>query len=63
MLAGSLAFGRVAPDTAAQDATPAVTNPSAGDRGHFDLAVHLPWTPRRSPTTGASPWPAASSSA
>jgi hypothetical protein len=45
VLAGSLAFGRVAPDTVAQDATPAGTNPSAGERGHFDLAVHLPWDP------------------
>ncbi len=45
ILAGSLAFGRVAPDTIAQDATPAGTNPSAGERGHFDLAVHFPWDP------------------
>ncbi len=31
--------------TAAQDATPAGTNPSAGERGHFDLAVHFAWDP------------------
>jgi hypothetical protein len=43
VLVGVLAFGHVAPDTVAQDATPAGTNPSAGERGHFDLAVHLPW--------------------
>ena len=43
VLAGLLAFGRVDPGTAAQDATPAGANPSAGERGHFDLAVHLPW--------------------
>jgi hypothetical protein len=45
VLAGSLAFGRVAPDTVAQDATPADTNPSAGDRDHIDLAVHFAWEP------------------
>ena len=45
VLAGSLASGRLNPDTAAQDATPAGANPSAGERGHFDLAVHLPWDP------------------
>src|SRR5829696_3279170 len=45
VLAGSLAFGRVAPDTVAQDATPTGTNPSAGERAHLDLAVHLPWDP------------------
>ncbi len=45
ILAGSLAFGRVAPETAAQDATPVGANPSAGERGHFDLAVHFPWDP------------------
>src|SRR5215208_4719409 len=45
VLAGSLAFGRVAPDTVAQDATPAGTNPSAGDRDHLDLAVHFAWEP------------------
>jgi len=33
------------PDALAQDATPAGANPSAGDRGHFDLAVHFPWDP------------------
>ncbi len=45
VLAASFAFGTVAPGTVAQDATPAGTNPSAGERGHFDLAVHLPWDP------------------
>jgi len=45
VLVGALAFGRIAPGTAAQDATPAGTNPSAGDRIHLDLAVHLPWDP------------------
>src|SRR5215218_9337000 len=40
VLAGALAFGRVAPDTVAQDATPASTNPSAGERDHIDLAIH-----------------------
>ncbi len=45
VLAGALAFGRVAPGTVAQDATPAAANPSAGERGHFDLAVHFPWDP------------------
>ena len=45
VLAGSLAFGRVVPDTAAQDATPTGTNPSAGERAHLDLAVHFPWDP------------------
>jgi len=29
----------------AQDATPAGTDPSAGERGHIDLAVHFPWDP------------------
>src|SRR5215218_2360888 len=43
ILAGSLAFGRVAPGTAAQDATPVGTNPSAGERAHLDLAVHFAW--------------------
>ncbi len=46
VLAGSLAFGRVAPGTAAQDATPAGANPYAGERGHFDLAVHFAWDPK-----------------
>jgi hypothetical protein len=45
VLAGSLAFGRIAPDTIAQDATPAGTNPSAGERDHIDLAVHFAWEP------------------
>src|SRR5215204_1243958 len=45
ILAGSLAFGHVAPGTAAQDATPVGTNPSAGERAHLDLAVHFPWDP------------------
>ena len=45
VLAGSLAFGRFAPSTVAQNATPADTNPGAGERGHFDLAVHFPWDP------------------
>jgi hypothetical protein len=45
ILAGSLAFGHVAPGTAAQDATPVGTNPSAGERDHIDLAVHFPWDP------------------
>ena len=45
VLAGSLAFGGVAPGASAQDATPAATNPSAGYQGHFDLAIHLPWDP------------------
>ncbi len=45
VLVGSLAFGRVAPSTVAQDATPTVTNPGAGERGHFDLAVHFAWDP------------------
>ncbi len=45
VLAGALAFGRVAPGTVAQDATPAAANPSAGERGHFDLAGHFPWDP------------------
>jgi|GEM_PF-990655 len=31
--------------TAAQDATPAGTSPSAGDRVHLDLAVHFDWDP------------------
>lgn len=43
VLAGLLAFGRVAPGAVAQDATPAAVNPGAGDRAHFDLAIHLPW--------------------
>ncbi len=47
VLAGALAFASVAPGTVAQDATPAGTNPSAGERGHFDLAVHFPWDPAR----------------
>ena len=45
VLAGALAFGHVAPDTVAQDATPAGTNPSAGERDHLDLAVHFAWEP------------------
>ena len=45
VLIGSLALGRLNPDTAAQDATPAGGNPSAGDRVHLDLAVHFPWDP------------------
>jgi hypothetical protein len=45
VLAGSLAFGHVTPDTVAQDATPAGTNPTGGDRGHLDLAVHFAWEP------------------
>ena len=45
VLIGSLAFGRLNPGTTAQDATPVGANPSAGERGHFDLAVHLPWDP------------------
>ena len=45
VLAGTLAFGRVAPDTAAQDATPTGTNPSAGERAHLDLAIHFDWDP------------------
>ena len=45
VLAGVLAFGHVVPDTVAQDATPAGTNPSAGERAHIDLAVHFPWDP------------------
>jgi hypothetical protein len=45
VLAGLLAFGRVAPGTVAQDATPAGGNPSAGERAHIDLAVHFPWDP------------------
>ncbi len=47
VLIGSLAFGRLNPDTAAQDATPAGGNPYAGDRAHFDLAVHFAWDPDR----------------
>jgi hypothetical protein len=31
--------------TTAQDATPAGTNPSAGERDHIDLAVHFAWEP------------------
>jgi len=31
--------------TAAQDATPAGTNPSAGERDHLDLAIHFAWEP------------------
>ena len=31
--------------TAAQDATPAGSNPSAGNQGHLDLAIHFPWDP------------------
>ena len=45
VLIGSLAVGRLNPGTAAQDATPAGANPSAGERGHFDLAVHFAWDP------------------
>ncbi|MDQ3428165.1 MAG: OBAP family protein, partial [Gemmatimonadota bacterium] len=45
VLAASLASGRLAPGTAAQDATPAAANPGGGERGHFDLAVHFPWDP------------------
>src|SRR5215217_4735916 len=45
VLAGSLAFGRVAPGTAAQDATPTGSNPTAGERDHLDLAVHFAWEP------------------
>ncbi len=45
VLIGLLAFGRLNPDTAAQDATPAGANPSAGERVHLDLAVHFPWDP------------------
>ena len=40
-----LAAGQRPMGAAAQDATPASGNPSAGERGHFDLAVHLPWDP------------------
>lgn len=29
----------------AQEDTAADTNPSAGERGHFDLAIHFPWDP------------------
>ena len=45
VLAGALAFGHIAPDTAAQDATPTGTNPSAGERDHIDLAIHFAWEP------------------
>ena len=45
VLAGVLAFGRVTPGTAAQDATPAAADPTGGERGHFDLAVHFAWDP------------------
>jgi hypothetical protein len=45
VLAGALAFGHIAPDTAAQDATPAGSNPSAGERDHLDLAIHFAWEP------------------
>jgi hypothetical protein len=45
VLAGSLAFGHVAPGIAAQDATPTGTNPSAGERDHLDLAIHFAWEP------------------
>src|SRR5918993_5656891 len=45
VLAGVLDFGHRAPDTGAQDATPAGTNPSPGQRAHIDLAVHFPWHP------------------
>jgi hypothetical protein len=31
--------------TAAQDATPAGGNPSAGERDHLDLAIHFTWEP------------------
>ena len=44
-LIGFWAFGRLAPDTAAQDATPAAGDPSAGPRAHHDLAVHFAWEP------------------
>ncbi len=44
VLAGSLAFGRVAPGTAAQGATPAA-NPITGDRLHVDAKVHFAWDP------------------
>jgi uncharacterized protein DUF1264 len=47
ILAGALAFGHVAPGTVAQDATPAGTNPTGGDRVHVDLAVHFAWDPAR----------------
>jgi hypothetical protein len=45
VLIGSLAFGLLSPDTAAQDATPAGGDPSAGERAHHDLAVHFAWEP------------------
>lgn len=45
ILTGSVAFGRGAPATVAQDATPAGANPLAGERVHLDLAVHFPWDP------------------
>ena len=45
ILAGSLAFGHVTPDTVAQDATPTGTNPTGGERAHLDLAVHFAWEP------------------
>ena len=45
VLAGALAFGRLDPGTAAQDATPAGGDPTGGDRVHVDLAVHFPWDP------------------
>jgi uncharacterized protein DUF1264 len=41
VLAGSSGFNL---STAAQD-TPAGADPSAGKRGHFDLAIHFPWDP------------------
>ncbi len=41
VLAGSSAFNL----STAQDATPAGADPSAGKRGHFDLAIHFPWDP------------------
>src|SRR5215208_4974611 len=45
VLAGSLAFGHIAPGIDAQDATPTGTNPSTGERDHIDLAIHFAWEP------------------
>lgn len=43
LLAGWFIFGRSGPGAVAQDATPAVSDPTAGERVHVDLAIHFPW--------------------
>ena len=44
-LVGVLGSGLAHRGTAAQDATPAGADPTGGERGHIDLAIHFPWDP------------------